>query len=88
MKEKKKGNEMDEMMDNGTRVYKAAALYTREYGKAAYQAWLAREAEITALAKTGKLPPSSICGLRERNFRLMKAEGSRPTASAAARRAA
>ncbi len=41
-------------MNSGVRTFKAAMLYTHEYGQAAYQTWLANEAEITKLAKTGK----------------------------------
>ena len=68
-------------MNDSMRTFKAAMLYTRECGKAAYQAWLAREAEITEMAKTGKLPHFEICKLREDNFRHMKAEGARRAAS-------
>ena len=54
-----------------------AALYTREYGAAAYQAWLRREAEITELAKGKGYSAREICRMREDSFRQMKAEGMR-----------
>ncbi len=62
---------------NKPKTMKAAALYTREYGAAAYQAWLRREADITELAKAGRSSKREICRLREENFRQMKAEGAR-----------
>ena len=63
------------------KIFKAAALYTREYGVAAYRDWLRREAEITALSKTGMYAARAIIAMRERNFRLMKAEGARLAAA-------
>ena len=68
-------------MNNGMRTFKAAMLYTHEYGQAAYQTWLANEAEITKLAKTGKVLAEQIYKLRERNFRQMKAAGAKRAAS-------
>lgn len=59
------------------KIMNAAELYTREYGKAAYQAWTRREAEITALVRTRRCATREICRLREDNFRQMKAEGAR-----------
>ena len=64
-------------MNNKTKTMNAAALYTREYGAAAYQAWLRREAEITELSKGKGYSPREICRMREDNFRQMKAEGAR-----------
>ena len=58
----------------------AAALYTREYGMAAYQAWLRREAEITELSKGKCYSAREICHMREDSFRQMKAEGARRAA--------
>ena len=67
--------------NNKLKTMKAAALYTREYGAAAYQAWLQREAEITELKKAGCHSRGEICRMREENFRQMKAEGERRTAA-------
>ena len=61
------------------KTMKIAELYPREYGMAAYQAWLRREADITELAKAGRSSKREICRLREENFRQMKAEGARRT---------
>ena len=59
------------------KIMNAAELYAREYGAKAYQAWLRREAEITALVRTRRYSTREICRLREDNFRQMKAEGAR-----------
>ena len=67
--------------NNKLKTMKAAALYTREYGTAAYQAWLQREAEITELKKAGRHSRGEICRMREENFRQMKAEGGRRAAA-------
>ena len=37
-----------------TKTYKTSKLYTSLYGRAAYEAWKAREAEIDALRASGK----------------------------------
>ena len=63
----------------------AAALYTHEYGAAAYQAWLRREAEITELSKGKGYSVRAICRMREDSFRQMKAEGTRRAAARPAR---
>ena len=63
----------------------AAALYTREYGKDAYQAWLRREAEITDLSKRKRYSAREICRMREDSFRQMKAEGAHRAAMRPAR---
>ena len=55
---------------------KAAKLFSREYGRAAYQAWLQREKWITDLSQKGRHAVREICRMREDNFRQMKAEGS------------
>ena len=71
-----------------TRKFKtmnAAALYTREYGKDAYQAWRRREAEISELARRGRYSRREICRMREDSFRQMKAEGARRAAARPAR---
>ena len=59
------------------KIMNAAELYIREYGSKAYQAWLRREAEITALVRTRRYSTREICRLHEDNFRQMKAEGAR-----------
>ena len=59
----------------------AAELYTHEYGAAAYQAWLRREAEITELSKGKGYSVRAICRMREDSFRQMKAEGTRRAAA-------
>lgn len=63
----------------------ASALYTREYGAAAYQAWHRRDAEISELAKGKGYSPREICRMREDSFRQMKAEGARWAAMRPAR---
>ncbi len=63
----------------------AAALYTHEYGAAAYQAWLRREAEITELSKGKGYSVRAICRMREDSFRQMKAEGVRRAVARPAR---
>ena len=75
---------MKEKMKNGVTVMTASVLYTREYGAAAYKAYLRREAEIDALMRDKKrYTVRDICTLREDNFRRMKAEGASRTAEKA-----
>ena len=69
---------------NKIKTMKIAELYPREYGMAAYQAWLRREAEITELAKTRRHTVREICRMREDSFRQMKAEGARWAAAQSA----
>ena len=71
--------------NNKFKTMNAAALYTREYGAAAYQAWRRREAEISELAKGKGYSPREICRMREDSFRQMKAEGARRAAARPAR---
>jgi len=69
---------MARKMNNGVKVMKASALYTREYGAEAYAAYMRREAEIDALMRDKKrYSVRDICTLRENNLRRMKAEGAR-----------
>ena len=68
---------MNAKMKKGMKIMKAAQLYTKEYGAAAYKAYLRREAEIDALMKDKRHTVRDICRLREDNFRRMKAEGER-----------
>ena len=72
-------------MNANKKTMNAAALYTREYGKDAYQAWLRREAEITDLSKGKGHSAREICRMREDSFRQMKAEGARRAAMRPAR---
>ena len=72
-------------MTRKIKTAKAAALYTREYGKDAYQAWRRREAEISELARRGRYSRREIIRMREDSFRQMKAEGARRTAARPAR---
>ena len=64
-------------MKKGVKVMKAAALYTKEYGTAAYKSYLRREKEIDALMGNKHYSTRDICTLREDNFRRMKTEGER-----------
>ena len=59
-------------MNSMTKTQKTYNLFPRLYGRAAYEEWKAREAEIDELAKTGKHAVSSVCRLREDNYRRMK----------------
>ena len=56
------------------RTYKTCELYTKLYGRAAYEAWRAREAEIDALMRRG-VSRRDVVAMREDNFRKMKAAG-------------
>ena len=71
-------------MNKRVKVMKAATLYTKEYGAAAYKAYMRREAEIDALMGDACYTRLDICHLREDNFRRMKAEGERRMAESAA----
>ena len=59
-------------MKSTPKTENASTCFTRLYGRAAYEAWKAREAEIDGLAKSGQYSVSSICRLREDNYRCMK----------------
>ena len=63
---------MGSMKNRNRKVGKASDVFTRLYGRAAYEAWKAREAEIDGLAKSGHYSVASICRLREDNYRRMK----------------
>ena len=71
--------------NNKFKTMNAAALYTREYGAAAYQAWRRREAEISELGRRGRYSRREIIRMREDSFRQMKAEGARRAAARPAR---
>ena len=66
------------------KIEKAETCFTRLYGHAAYESWMAREAAITALFKAGGHSKREICRLHEDSFRQMKAEGARFAAGQAA----
>ena len=51
---------------------KASICFTRLYGRAAYEAWKAREAEIDELMRRRVCNRREIIALREANFRQMK----------------
>ena len=77
---------MKARMKKGVKIMKASELYTREYGAAAYKAYMRREAEIDALMRDKKrYTVRDICTLREDNFRRMKAEGARRMVARVAR---
>jgi hypothetical protein len=60
------------MKNKNKKVGKASVVFTRLYGRAAYEAWKACETEIDGLAKSGQYSVLSICRLREDNYRRMK----------------
>ena len=66
------GEPQSAAMKSTIKTQKTYNLFPRLYGRAAYEAWKAREAEIDGLAKSGQYSVSSICHLREDNYRHMK----------------
>lgn len=58
-----------------TKTYKTSKLYTTLYGRAAYEAWKTREAEIDALRVSGKCTKKEIVKMYEDNFRQLKSAG-------------
>ena len=60
------------IMKSTVKIEKASTCFTRLYGRAAYEAWKAREAEIDDLARRNVCRTAEIAALREANFRLMK----------------
>ena len=67
-----KPNNRKVSMKSTIKTQKTYNLFPRLYGRAAYEAWKAREAEIDGLAKSGQYSVSSICRLREDNYRRLK----------------
>ena len=61
-------------MKKAIRTYKTSELYTKLYGRVAYEAWQAREAEIDTLMRRG-VCRRDVITMREDNFRRMKAVG-------------
>lgn len=64
----------EKFMKKVIRTYKTSELYTKLYGRAAYEAWRAREVEINALMRQG-VSRRNVVAMREDNFRKMKAAG-------------
>ena len=60
------------IMKSTVKIEKASTCFTRLYGRAAYEAWKVREAEIDDLARRNVCRTAEIAALREANFRLMK----------------
>ena len=58
-----------------TKTYKTNKLYTSLYGRAAYEAWKSREAEIDALRVSGKYNKKEIAKMYEDNLRRLKSAG-------------
>lgn len=58
-----------------TKTYKTSKLYTSLYGRAAYEAWKTREAEIDALRVSGKYRKKEIVKMYEDNLRQLKSTG-------------
>ena len=67
-------------MKNSVRVYKTSKLYTALYGRAAYEAWKAREEEIDALRMSGKYSKKEIAKMYEDNLRQLKTAGEKTAA--------
>ena len=59
-------------MKSSIKIEKASTCFTRLYGRAAYEAWKAREAEIDELMRRRVCSHREIIALREANFRQMK----------------
>ena len=59
-------------MKSSIKTEKASTCFTRLYGRAAYEAWKAREAEIDELMRRRACSRREIIALREANFRQMK----------------
>ena len=57
------------------KTYKTSKLYTTLYGRAAYEAWKTREAEIDALRVSGKYSKKEIVKMYEDNLRQLKSTG-------------
>jgi len=65
------------------KTYKTGELFTRLYGRVAYESWVAREAEIDKLMKERRrYSISDIIYLREQNYRQMKSAGAKREAVA------
>ena len=69
------------VMKSTIKTEKASTCFTRLYGRAAYEAWKVREAEIIERSKGKGYSNREICRLREDSFRQMKEEGARRAAA-------
>ena len=69
------------LMKSTVKTEKASTCFVRLYGRAAYEAWKAREAKLDAIFMARRCSNREICRLREDSFRQMKAEGARLAAS-------
>lgn len=58
-----------------TKTYKTSKLYASLYGRAAYEIWKTREAEIDALRVSGKYSKKEIAKMYEDNLRQLKSAG-------------
>ena len=58
-----------------TKAYKTSKLYTSLYGRAAYEVWKVREAEIDALRVSGRYGRKEIAKMYEANLRQLKSAG-------------
>ena len=58
-----------------TKTYKTNKLYASLYGRAAYEVWKTREAEIDALRVSGKYGKKEIAKMYEDNLRQLKSAG-------------
>ena len=67
-------------MKNSVRVYKTSKLYTSLCGRAAYEAWNARETEIDALRMRGKYSKKEIAKMYEDKLRQLKTAGEKTAA--------
>ena len=63
-----------------TKTYKTSKLYTSLYGRAAYEAWKARELEIDALRVSGKYNKKEIAKMYEDNLRQLKSAAEKTAA--------
>lgn len=63
-----------------TKTYKTSKLYTSLYGRAAYEVWKVREAEIDALRVSGKYSRKEIAKMYEDNLRQLKFTGEKTAA--------
>ncbi len=63
-----------------TKTYKTSKLYISLYGRAAYEVWKAREAEIGALMVSGKYSKKEIAKMYEDNLRQLKSAGEKNAA--------
>ena len=68
-------------MKKEVRIYKTSKLYTSLYGRAAYETWKAREAEIAELRASGKYSKAEIVKMYEDNLRQLKAAGEKTAAN-------